>query len=215
MAETVSCPGCHVRLKMKPEYAGKKIKCPRCARLILVPRVPGVTAVPPKATAAKATTLAKKVVPVPAPAAARSKRKGEDEDEKVITSPTKKKRKSDMSPCPECGEMVDIAATKCPHCKTPLEADDEEEYKRWKKCPNCGKQMAKRVLWTFWGSFYFTAIFKHVRCEDCGTKYNGKTGKSNMVPAVLCVSIAAVLILALAVLILWLLSLRGYHILFF
>ena len=64
--------------------------------------------------------------------------------------------------------MVDNDATKCPHCKTPLETDEEEEYQKWKKCPRCRQQRAKRVLWTFWGSFYFTALFKHVKCQECG-----------------------------------------------
>jgi DNA-directed RNA polymerase subunit RPC12/RpoP len=217
MAETVACPGCQVKLKLKPEYAGKKIKCPRCAHLIVVPSVAGVTAGRPRpgapAKLAPRGAPQKAVTPkVPAAAAKKARPPADDDDDAVIAGPpTKKKRKSDMAPCPECGEPVDVAATKCPHCKTPLEADEEEEYRKWKKCPTCGKQAAKRVLWTFWGSFYFTALFKHVRCEECGTKYNGKTGKSNLVPALMCVSIALLLILGLAVLILWILSTRGYH----
>ena len=37
--------------------------------------------------------------------------------------------------------MVDNTATKCPHCKTPLEIDEEEQWKRWKKCPSCGADL--------------------------------------------------------------------------
>jgi uncharacterized protein YbaR (Trm112 family) len=183
MAETVSCPGCKVKLKLKPEYAGKKIKCPKCASVIAVPGAAGVVTAPPKVPKAAAAKAA--------PAAAKAKPPFEDDEAAVIAAPPKKKggRKSDMSPCPECGEMVDNAATKCPHCKTPLEVDDEAEYEKWKKCPACGQRKAKRVLWTLWGSFYFTALFKHVRCADCGKTYNGKTGKSNAVVAAVCVTV--------------------------
>jgi hypothetical protein len=207
MAETVACPGCQTQLKLKPEYAGRKIKCPRCAHLIVVPSIAGVRASRPEAGAGKAVTQRG---PGAAGKKARPRADDDDDDAVIAEPPTRKKRRSDMAPCPECGEPVDVAATKCPHCKTLLEADEEEEYRKWKKCPTCGKQAAKRVLWTFWGSFYFTALFKHVRCEECGTKYNGKTGRSNMTPAVMCVSIALVLILGLALLILWILSTRGY-----
>ncbi len=199
MVETVSCPGCQTKLKMKPEYAGKKIKCPRCAQMILVPDARGVTAAPPKVAAAKKATPKGRAAP-----------REEEDEAAVMTSPRKKKgRQSDMSPCPECGEMVDNDARKCPHCRTPLEVDDEEEYKKWKKCPECGQKRARRVLWTFWGSFYFTAIFKHVRCEECGTTYNGKTGKSNLGPAVICVSVPLLAIAAIGHVILWIIRDRG------
>ena len=198
MADTVTCPGCQTKLKMKPEYAGKKIKCPRCAQMIVVPGARGVTAAPPKLAAAKKGGPKAK-------AAAR-----EEDEAAVITSPRKKKgRHADMSPCPECGEMVDNDARKCPHCRTPLEVDDEEEYQKWKRCPDCGQQKARRVLWTFWGSFYFTAIFRHVRCEECGATYNGRTGKSNIGPAVICVSVPLAAIAAIGHVIMWIFRDRG------
>ena len=200
MAETVQCPGCQTKLKLKPEYAGKKIKCPKCAHTIVVPSAPGVTTSPPRAATSK--TKAGVAIPV-AP---------DDEDDGAVSAepPRKKGRKSEnMTPCPECGEMVDDAAVKCPHCKAVLEADEEEEYKRWKKCPHCRKQMGRRVLWTFWGSFYFTALFKHVRCDECGTAYNGKTGRSNIVPALMCVFVALLLIGGIVGFIIWMLKDRG------
>ena len=210
MAETVSCPGCQTKLKLKPEYAGRKIKCPRCAHVLVIPAAPGVTATPPKAIKKAAAGSAAPPLPPPAP-----KTKGralpEDEEAAVATEPKGKRkgRKSDLTPCPECGEMVDNEATKCPHCKTLLEVDDEEEYLQWKKCPSCGAQRAKRVLWTFWGSFYFTAIFKHVKCQECGTAYNGRTGKSNLVPALLCVGITLLMIGGIVGAVLWMLHDRG------
>src|SRR5262245_58151248 len=36
-AAVVACPGCSVKLRAKPEWAGKTLKCPKCAGLIAVP----------------------------------------------------------------------------------------------------------------------------------------------------------------------------------
>jgi hypothetical protein len=136
------------------------------------------------------------------------------DDAAVITAPAKKKkiRRYDMSPCPECGEMVDNAATRCPYCRTALEVDEEAQYKRWRKCPNCGQQKAKRVLWTFWGSFYFSALFHHVSCQECGTCYNGRTGQSNVGPAILIMSVVVMAIGGLGRLIVYFFERQGYDV---
>jgi predicted Zn finger-like uncharacterized protein len=60
-----------------------------------------------------------------------------------------------------------------------------EERSKYEPCPRCEAVGAKRVLWTFWGSFYGPALFTHVRCPECSHCYNGKTGGSNLVPAIL------------------------------
>jgi hypothetical protein len=46
-------------------------------------------------------------------------------------------------------------------------------------CPNCGQSNAKKVSYTWWGGALGPAMFTHVKCQNCGTQYNGKTGKSN------------------------------------
>ena len=46
-------------------------------------------------------------------------------------------------------------------------------------CPNCGQSTAKKVSYTLWGGALGPALMTHVKCESCGTQYNGKTGKSN------------------------------------
>jgi hypothetical protein len=218
MASTVTCPGCQVKLKLKPEYAGKKLKCPRCTRVMLIPAARNVTAAPPKAVAAKAAAAPAGKVPAgkapPLPAKTKPKPVPfEDDDAAVVTAPAKKKkdRKTDMTPCPECGEMVDVDAKKCPYCKVALEADDEEEYKKWRKCPRCGKQMARSVLWTIWGSFYMTRLFHHVRCEECGLTYNGTTGKSNRGPAVVCLSTPLLAIAGIGYFVSWIVKDRGHY----
>jgi hypothetical protein len=46
-------------------------------------------------------------------------------------------------------------------------------------CPNCRQNNAIRVSSTWWGGIIGPAMFTHVKCLDCGTQYNGKTGKPN------------------------------------
>ena len=46
-------------------------------------------------------------------------------------------------------------------------------------CPNCGQSNAKKVGFTWWGGALGPSMFTHVKCQNCGTEYNGKTGKSN------------------------------------
>lgn len=44
---------------------------------------------------------------------------------------------------------------------------------------------ATPISWTLWGGFIGPKMLTHVRCQQCGNKYNGKTGKSNMTAIVL------------------------------
>jgi hypothetical protein len=103
--------------------------------------------------------------------------------------------------CPECGERIPADAGRCRFCKARLDEEEDEEYGRrrlvYKPCPRCGGQDARQVIWTFWGSFYGPAMLTHVRCPDCGYAYNGRTGRSNLVPAVIFVTIPLLLILAI------------------
>ena len=46
-------------------------------------------------------------------------------------------------------------------------------------CPNCGQSVAKRVGYTWWGGAVGPRMFTHVKCQNCGQQYNGKTGQSN------------------------------------
>jgi uncharacterized protein (DUF983 family) len=49
-------------------------------------------------------------------------------------------------------------------------------------CPNCGSRgHASPVIYTLWGSFLGPLIISTVRCDDCGTSYNGKHGDYNTV----------------------------------
>jgi predicted nucleic-acid-binding Zn-ribbon protein len=46
-------------------------------------------------------------------------------------------------------------------------------------CLNCGSTNAEKVKFTWWGGALGPNMFTHVKCQNCGTEYNGKTGKSN------------------------------------
>jgi uncharacterized Zn finger protein len=52
-------------------------------------------------------------------------------------------------------------------------------------CPNCGQSNAAKVKYTWWGGALGPSMFTHVKCESCGTQYNGKTGKSNQTNIIL------------------------------
>lgn len=99
--------------------------------------------------------------------------------------------------CPSCHREIALAARKCRWCHEWIEEEDEDAPARYKPCPRCGAAGAERVLFTFWGSFYGPALFSHVRCPDCGYAYNGRTGRSNLLPAIVFVTVPLVLILAI------------------
>ena len=46
-------------------------------------------------------------------------------------------------------------------------------------CPNCGSTDVAKVKYTWWGGALGPSMFTHVKCNNCKTQYNGKTGKSN------------------------------------
>lgn len=188
MNATMNCPGCQTLLRLREDMAGKKIKCPRCARIIPIP-------------AEQAETLEE----VP------------EEEERITEAPRPKAAATRR--CPECGQRIPVDARKCRHCKTILDDDEDEEDEdegrsrqraRYKPCPRCGKRGAKRVVWTFWGSFYGPALFTHVRCPECYYAYNGRTGRSNIVPAVVFVTVPLLLILGIFGFLIWIFHRQGY-----
>lgn len=60
-------------------------------------------------------------------------------------------------------------------------------------CYNCGADAASKVRWTMWGSFFGPAILSHVKCDQCGTTYNGKSGKSNTTAVIIYVVVTALI----------------------
>ena len=47
------------------------------------------------------------------------------------------------------------------------------------ECPKCRQANARQLSFTWWGGALGPKLLNHVKCENCGAKYNGKTGQSN------------------------------------
>jgi predicted Zn finger-like uncharacterized protein len=200
MSDTMNCPGCQTLLRVREEMAGKKIKCPRCAHVVAIP--------------AKGVEVVETLEEVREPEA------------RVTAEPKAKGKAAATRPCPECGERIPVEARKCRYCKAAVaedeveevdedeEEDEEEEHARkrskYKPCPRCGEVGAKRVVWTPWGSFYGPAMFTHVRCPECGYAYNGRSGRSNLIPAIIFVSLPLLFILAIFGVVIWYIHHLGY-----
>jgi hypothetical protein len=52
-------------------------------------------------------------------------------------------------------------------------------------CPKCNNSAAERLKFTWWGGALGPKILTHVKCGACGMKYNGKTGRDNMIGIVI------------------------------
>jgi hypothetical protein len=66
------------------------------------------------------------------------------------------------------------------------------------------------VAWTAWGSYYGPALFAHVRCPVCDHTYNGKTGRSNLMPAIIFVAVPIFLILVILCVLAWIVHRWGF-----
>jgi len=62
-------------------------------------------------------------------------------------------------------------------------------------CPKCGSKNVEPVRFTWWGGTLGPRLLNHVKCKECGTTYNGKTGKSNL-PYIILYNLAIILIVA-------------------
>lgn len=175
MASTMTCPSCRAALQVGNVAAGQQVKCPRCQAMVTMP----------------AEGLVEVAIMEDLPASASPSPVGiTREQPATATGPTRA--------CPECGKPISVNARKCRYCKAWLsdQNDDDEVYRgQYAPCPNCRATGATRIVFTFWDSFYGPALFNHVRCPDCGYAYNGKTGRSNLIPAILFVTVPALGIL--------------------
>jgi transposase-like protein len=46
-------------------------------------------------------------------------------------------------------------------------------------CGRCQSTDVARMGFTWWGGLLGPRVLNHVKCNRCGSTYNGKTGKSN------------------------------------
>ena len=67
------------------------------------------------------------------------------------------------------------------------------------KCPKCRNSNAEQVSFSWWGGVVGPKILKHVKCQSCGAKYNGKSGNYNTTAIVIYVAVVGVLTFALMI----------------
>ena len=51
--------------------------------------------------------------------------------------------------------------------------------KQFAPCPKCSETNAEQMSFTWWGGLIGPKLLNHVKCLNCETTYNGKTGKDN------------------------------------
>jgi len=47
-------------------------------------------------------------------------------------------------------------------------------------CPKCGATGSQLLKFTWWGGALGPKMLTHVKCQNCGHKFNGKNGGSNV-----------------------------------
>ncbi|MCC6417345.1 MAG: hypothetical protein IT429_03760 [Gemmataceae bacterium] len=165
---TVNCSGCQAPLRVREEYAGKEVKCPRCGQTVTVPA--GAAPAAP-AEGAEATP------------------------EVILVDPSANEYIEEVRPIARASAPEPMLVTAVEEGPPDRYAgrygpagqeryDDREAVRRrraYRPCPSCGAAGAERVTWTPWGSFYGPSLLTHVRCPGCGYAYNGRTGRSNAV----------------------------------
>jgi len=52
-------------------------------------------------------------------------------------------------------------------------------------CPECQSPSVEKVNFTWWGGVLGPSLLTHVKCQNCGTTFNGKTGQPNTVPIII------------------------------
>jgi hypothetical protein len=158
------CPKCSTTITAADEHAGRKGKCPSCQEVMVIPGAPAKASAPPpapKPPAEEEPFVAEafepaEVAPIDEDRPRRRPPARDDEDDR----PRRRSREDD---------------------------DDDDRPRRrsrsrgeYADCPNCGAPGdARKVGFTWWGGIVGPAIISCVKCNECGTGYNGKHGDYN------------------------------------
>jgi predicted nucleic-acid-binding Zn-ribbon protein len=65
---------------------------------------------------------------------------------------------------------------------------------RYAPCPKCGGTEAEKMSFTWWGGIIGPKILTHVKCKNCQSGYNGKTGKDNTTNIIIYTIVVGVII---------------------
>jgi hypothetical protein len=195
------CSHCGKDVSTSDGNAGKKGKCPTCKGLVDIPSLAvacpahGKNAITtrdlgcaaPRKEAAlrpvKAAQSGRAGRPHPAPSKTPpALRRPQDEDEVAYeASPVEDEELPVVEAAEEGADDVEVVE--------PLAEQAPRRRKRrrsragkWADCPECGARGdATRAVYTLWGGFVGPLLLSHVRCNRCGTGYNGKHGDYNTV----------------------------------
>jgi predicted Zn finger-like uncharacterized protein len=193
MPISLTCPECESTLRVRDELAGKKVKCPRCAEVVRVPDgEEEVTEVLSPREEGIRDNRRNSAASKPA------RRRPADEEDEGDEREERVSRDKGGRARPKGGKN-DRAAP-----------DVRKRGGKFEPCPRCGAEGATRVVWTPWGSFYGAAMFNQVKCPDCAYQYNGKTGRSNLIPAIIFVTVPLLGILGIIGGVIYVVYSRGY-----
>jgi hypothetical protein len=154
------CPRCGATISAADDYANRKGKCPRCREVTTIPSA-GVQASPPARKRRPTADEQAHAEPEEALAAEEDlpRRRRRDDDAEVDDRPRRHRRRDEY------------------------EDDDARPRRRIRRrgpyadCPNCGcPGFATKSSYTWWGGFVGPMIISCVRCQECGTRYNGTHG---------------------------------------
>jgi hypothetical protein len=207
-----SCGHCGKNVSAPDHFAGKRGKCPGCQKPVQIPandadvetgfevvEESGFEVVDEEAVTAKPATR----TPVRAGAKAAGIRSKPVDDDIPMAEAVDDEDEEDDRPRRRRRRVDDD--------------DDDDDYdddrprrrrsrrgprmgrSGYYSCPDCGADAAERVTFTWWGGFIGPMLFSHVSCRNCGTTYNGRSGKSNTTAIILYVTIPTVIGLMLAV----------------
>jgi hypothetical protein len=184
-----NCPHCGKSVNAPDQAAGKRAKCPGCLKSLAIPGsaasafkpienpeiVPDFEVIEdePKPNAKLSTGIQRKP----------SRRDEEEEilEVEAVTAeeprPKKRRRRDDDYDDEDDDDYYDRPRKRRkrrgPHDGTRIGRTG------YAVCYNCGADAASRVSWTLWGGLIGPAMICHCRCDQCGTTFNGRTGKSN------------------------------------
>lgn len=64
-------------------------------------------------------------------------------------------------------------------------------------CPKCDGNNVEQMSFTWWGGILDPKLLTHVKCNDCGETYNGKTGKDNRTNIIIYSVVVGIIVFAL------------------
>jgi phage FluMu protein Com len=183
---TFRCPKCNREARAADEHAGKKAKCPGCGNVFQIPvggesapPAPKPAARPPAKPAASAPSAPAKAErparPAPPPPAPKGRPgKDVDEDEEVVDAPEPEDEEE-----PEEEEEEEDRPRKGKGKGKGKKSGPKGRPGAWAPCPKCGSTDATKQHFTWWGGFIGPMMINTVRCQECGTSYNGIHGDMN------------------------------------